>query len=79
MSYEQLKTDFLIKSPFYSPSINLAIEEFFLKSSRNEFAIFYQNDPAVIIGKHQNIFVARKIIIINIISKKDLEYCFTAN
>ncbi|MEC8739338.1 MAG: lipoate--protein ligase [Bacteroidota bacterium] len=95
MSYEQLKTDFLIKSPFYSPSINLAIEEFFLKSSRNEFAIFYQNDPAVIIGKHQNIFaevnypflIANKIPIRRRLSgggtvyhdRGNLNFCFITN
>lgn len=35
------------------PYFNLAIEEFLLKSSKEEYLILYVNSPSVIIGKHQ--------------------------
>ena len=51
------------------PGTNLALEEYCLRrlDPANEFLLFYVNDPAVIIGKHQNPFretnweVARKM------------------
>ncbi len=40
------------------PGTNLALEEYCLRrlDPANEFLLFYVNDPAVIIGKHQNPF-----------------------
>lgn len=35
---------------------NLAAEEFFLKNSRENVFMLWQNEPAVVIGKHQDIF-----------------------
>jgi lipoate---protein ligase len=35
------------------PFFNLAIEEFLLKNSKEEYLILYVNSPSVIIGKHQ--------------------------
>jgi lipoate---protein ligase len=38
----------------YDPHLNLAIEEFLLKNSKEEFLILGVNDLSVIIGKHQS-------------------------
>ena len=56
MSSSQLQTEYYLKSPFHSPALNLALEEYLLKSSEQEFTIFYRNAPSVIVGKHQNVF-----------------------
>ena len=56
MSSSQLQTEYYLKSPFHSPALNLALEEYLLKSKEQEFTIFYQNAPSVIVGKHQNVF-----------------------
>jgi lipoate---protein ligase len=45
---------FCINLDTTDPSFNLAIEEFLLKNSKEEYLILYINDPAVIIGKHQS-------------------------
>jgi len=45
---------YCINSDSTDPFFNLAIEEFLLKNSKEEFLILYINDPAVIIGKHQS-------------------------
>ena len=37
-----------------NPYFNLALEEFLLKSSAEEYFILYVNSPSVIIGKHQS-------------------------
>ena len=36
------------------PFFNLAVEEFLLKNSKEEYLILGINDPSVIIGKHQS-------------------------
>jgi lipoate-protein ligase A len=35
------------------PSFNLAVEEYLLKKSNEEYIILYVDSPSVIIGKHQ--------------------------
>jgi lipoate-protein ligase A len=45
---------FCINLDTTDPYFNLAIEEFLLKNSKEEYLILYINDPAVIIGKHQS-------------------------
>jgi lipoate---protein ligase len=45
---------FCINLDTTDPFFNLAIEEFLLKNSKEEYLIVYINDPAVIIGKHQS-------------------------
>ena len=44
---------FCINLDTTDPFFNLAIEEFLLKNSKEEYLILYINDPAIIIGKHQ--------------------------
>lgn len=46
----------IIKSPFFDPFRNLAIEEFLLDNLPSGLGclLFYRNDDAIIIGKHQN-------------------------
>ena len=38
------------------PHFNLAVEEYVLKNlnSREEYLLLWQNEPAIIIGRHQN-------------------------
>ena len=40
------------------PSINLALEEYCLRSldSANDYFLFYISAPSIVVGKHQNIF-----------------------
>ena len=38
-----------------NPYFNLATEEYFLKSSREEIFMLYINEPCVVVGKHQNL------------------------
>lgn len=45
-----------VKNEITDPYFNLAAEEYFLKNSRQEFLMFYINDPSVIVGKHQNTY-----------------------
>jgi lipoate-protein ligase A len=45
---------FCINLDTTDPFFNLAIEEFLLKNSKEEYLILYINDPAIIIGKHQS-------------------------
>lgn len=41
-------------SESFSPSYNLATEEYLLKESTKDFFMVYRNRPSVIIGKHQD-------------------------
>lgn len=41
-------------SPSKDVFFNLAAEEYFLKSCKEDVAFFYLNDPCVVVGKHQN-------------------------
>jgi len=43
-----------INNKSIDPYFNLALEEYFLKSSRHEIFILWQNEPCVVVGKHQN-------------------------
>lgn len=43
-----------IYSPTGDPFFNLAAEEYLLKNYTEEFYFQYVNDPAVVVGKHQN-------------------------
>jgi lipoate-protein ligase A len=45
---------FCINLDTYDPFFNLAIEEFLLKTSKEEYFILGVNSPSVIIGKHQS-------------------------
>jgi len=38
-----------------NPHFNLAMEEFFLKNSAEEFFFLYINEPCIVVGKHQNL------------------------
>ena len=38
------------------PYLNLAIEEYLLKNSEEEYFLLWQNEPTVVIGKNQNAF-----------------------
>jgi lipoate-protein ligase A len=40
------------------PSINLALEEYIVRNFdlKNDYLILYQNQPSIVIGKHQNVF-----------------------
>ncbi len=39
-----------------NPYLNLAIEEYLLKYTDNEYFLLWQNEPTVVIGKNQNVF-----------------------
>lgn len=39
-----------------NPYLNLAIEEYLLKNSEEEYFLLWQNDPTVVIGKNQNAY-----------------------
>ncbi len=41
-------------SDSFSPSYNLATEEYLMKESSHDFFMLYRNNPSVIIGKHQD-------------------------
>lgn len=45
---------FLIHSPFTKAAYNIALEEYLLKSSNQEYFILYVDEPSVVVGKHQN-------------------------
>ena len=40
------------------PTINLALEEYCLRNldPANDYFLLYNNDPSIVVGKHQNIF-----------------------
>ena len=38
----------------HSPYFNLALEEYLLKNSKDNFFILWQNEPTVVVGYHQN-------------------------
>ena len=48
MKFSYLKT----KNPYY----NLAVEEYLLKHTDEEYILLWQNEPTVVIGKNQNAF-----------------------
>ena len=44
----------IIKRHHTNPYFNLAAEEYFLKESDEDIFMLWRNDPAIIVGKHQN-------------------------
>lgn len=44
----------LVNRIITDPYFNIASEEYFLKQMDGEFVMIWQNDPSVVIGKHQN-------------------------
>ena len=44
---------FIISSSI-DPYFNLAAEEYFLRETDCEYIFLYQNQPSIIVGKHQN-------------------------
>jgi lipoate---protein ligase len=44
----------IIKRHHTNPYINLAAEEYFLKESSEDIFMLWRNEPAIIVGKHQN-------------------------
>ena len=38
----------------HSPYFNLALEEYLLKNSNDNFFLLWQNEPSVVVGYHQN-------------------------
>lgn len=43
-----------IISPYTSPYMNLASEEYFLKCFQEDVFLLYRNIPSIVVGKHQN-------------------------
>lgn len=43
-----------INSPDHDPYFNLASEEYLLKTFTEDIFLLYRNDPAIVVGKHQN-------------------------
>ncbi len=44
-----------IRRPQTNPYFNLAAEEYFLRNSREDVLMLWQNEPSVVVGKHQNV------------------------
>lgn len=44
----------IIKRHHTDPYFNIAAEEYFLKESREDIFMLWRNEPAIIVGKHQN-------------------------
>lgn len=42
------------RSDSHSAPFNIATEEYFLKNFDDDFFLLYQNEPSIIVGKHQN-------------------------
>lgn len=49
---------YYIESPYTDPSVNLALEQYIFENldRDSEYCMLWQNDNAIIIGKHQNTF-----------------------
>lgn len=45
----------IVNNTYTDPYFNLAAEEFFLKNFQEDIFMLWQNEPSVIIGKHQNV------------------------
>ena len=45
-----------INNPYTDAWFNLAAEEYFLHSFQENVFMLWQNEPSVIIGKHQNVW-----------------------
>lgn len=44
-----------IKNPYTDPYFNLAAEEYLLKNFKEDIFMVWQNEPSIILGKHQNV------------------------
>ncbi len=47
---------FLISHSITNPSFNLACEEYFLCRREENYILLWRNEPAIIIGRHQNAY-----------------------
>ena len=45
-----------INNPYTDAWFNLAAEEYLLKNFSDDIFMLWQNEPSVIIGKHQNVW-----------------------
>jgi lipoate-protein ligase A len=45
---------FILESKTTNPYFNIAAEEYLLKNFTDDFFVLYQNEPSIIVGKHQN-------------------------
>jgi lipoate-protein ligase A len=45
---------FIVKRHHTNPYFNLAAEEYFLKETEEDIFMLWRNEPAIIVGKHQN-------------------------
>jgi lipoate-protein ligase A len=50
----KIKTMLIVKRHHTNPYFNLAAEEYFLKESGEDIFMLWRNEPAIIVGKHQN-------------------------
>ncbi len=44
-----------VRRPQTNPFFNIAAEEFFLKNNSEDVLMLWQNEPSVVVGKHQNV------------------------
>ncbi len=61
---------FCIRSPYTDVYYNLALEEYLLRNFNDDFFILYIDNPAVVIGKHQN---ALAEVNLKYITQKDIK------
>ena len=52
---QDLRVMIFIRRPQTDPYFNLAAEEFFLNNSQDDVLMLWQNEPSVLVGKHQNV------------------------
>jgi len=55
----------ILNNPYTEAYFNIAAEEYFLKNSKEDFFLLYQNEPSVIIGKHQNLEAEVNLSLVN--------------
>lgn len=84
-----------LESPSNNPTFNIALEEYLLKNTDQEYFLLYVDNPSVIVGKHQNTLseinyqyvIESNIPVIRRISgggavyhdQGNLNFCFIAN
>ncbi len=55
---------YLIQSPFDNAYENLALEEYLLRFTSNEYLLLYINKPSIVIGKHQNAYAEANFLLL---------------